>query len=174
MEGVRVPNESVASRAQANRAWELWTDAFTAWQRLLPGMPKLAPDSLEQNIASSVFGGGQFSLLTTTINQQATDSPRLEQAIVSDVASYGKQLGRLIEAVNVLAKHADDSIGAAERKPLTELTTLAEEIETAREKFARDHVDEVLESIKLLGRPDHVDHAALGRIRDLVDELDRA
>jgi len=111
-------------------------------------------------------------LLTTTINQQKTDVPLLEQEIISKVASYGKQLGRLIEAVNVLAKHPDESIPIAERKPLDELVELAAEITTAREEFTRDHVEEILASIKVLGRPDHVDHKALQKIRQLVDELD--
>jgi len=139
---------------------------------MLPGLPKLAPDWLDQSIASSLISGGQFSLLTTTINQQKTDVPLLEQEIISKVASYGKQLGRLIEAVNVLAKHPDESIPIAERKPLDELVELAAEITTAREEFTRDHVEEILASIKVLGRPDHVDHKALQKIRQLVDELD--
>jgi F420-0:gamma-glutamyl ligase-like protein len=139
---------------------------------MLPGLPKLAPDWLDQSIASSLISGGQFSLLTTTINQQKTDVPLLEQEIISKVASYGKQLGRLIEAVNVLAKHPDESIPIAERKPLDELVELAAEITTAREEFTRDHVEEILASIKVLGRPDHVDHEALQKIRQLVDELD--
>ena len=153
-----------------NRVWDAWTDLYRFWQRLLPGIPKLAPDWLDQSIASSLISGGQFSLLTTTVNQQATDVPRLEQEIVTEVASYGKQLGRLIEAVDVLAEYAQ--VKKEDQPALDELIELANEIKSARKKFARDHLDEVLESIKQLGRPDHVDRAALRRIRDLIDELD--
>lgn len=156
----------------AGRVWNSWSAAYKAWQGLLPGLPKLAPNWLDQSIASSLISGGQFSLLSTSINQQATDDPRLEQEIVSEVASYGKQLGRLIEAVAVLAKHAEDSVRTEDKGALTELSKLAEEIKTAREKFAHDHLEEVLDSIKLLGRPDHVDHEALHRIKRLVDDLD--
>ena len=44
---------------------------------------------------SSVMSGGQVALFATTVNQQATArNPELEQQIVTQVASYGKQLGR--------------------------------------------------------------------------------
>lgn len=66
--------------------------------------PSLAPYWLSQRILSLLISGGHFALLSTTVNQQATSEPELEERIVGNVASYGKQLGRLVEAVDVLVK----------------------------------------------------------------------
>ena len=44
--------------------------------------------------------GGQFGLIN--INTMASGDPVLENQIVQNVASYGKQLGRMMEALNVV------------------------------------------------------------------------
>ena len=44
--------------------------------------------------------GGQFGLIN--INTMASGDPILENQIVQNVASYGKQLGRMMEALNVV------------------------------------------------------------------------
>jgi len=136
--------------------------------------PSLAPYWLSQRILSSLISGGNFALLSTTVNQQATSEPDLEERIVGNVASYGKQLGRLVEAGDVLVEQSNGTPNTDKgRRALTEFSNLAGEIATAREQFARDRLDKILNSVAQLGRPGHVDHTALGVIRDLVDHLDR-
>ncbi|HEY5879054.1 MAG TPA: hypothetical protein VIU11_09090 [Nakamurella sp.] len=148
-----------------------WSDAVQGWRQFFPS---LAPYWLNQRILSSWISGGHFSLLATTVNQQATGAPEMEEQIVTRVASYGKQLGRLVEAVDVLAKHVNgDPIDADGRLALEEFKKLACEISTARERFAADRLDGILRSIIQLGRPGKVDHQSLRTIRDLVDNLDR-
>ena len=147
-----------------------------AWSRLLGQMseftvPAFAPNRLYQNILSSMISGGNFSFLSTTVNQQKTDAPELEEEIVTRVASYGKQLGRLIEAVDVLAQRAKVDMRGDDRKKLNELNDLAEKISDARKRFARDNLDQILSYIGTLGRVGHVDHAALDEIKHLVDRL---
>lgn len=137
--------------------------------------PSLAPYWLTQRILSSLISGGQFSLLSTTVNQQATSEPDLEERIVGNVASYGKQLGRLVEAVQVLVKQAkNEEITEDDRLAIQEFTVLAEEISEVRDRFTEDRLDKVLRSVGRLGRPGHVDHAALRAVRELVDRLDRS
>src|SRR3954467_4467232 len=47
--------------------------------------------------------GGQFGLVNINLGKSA--DPALEQKILDDVGSYGRQLGRLGEALEVLLDH---------------------------------------------------------------------
>jgi mevalonate kinase len=120
-----------------------------------------------------MISGGNFSFLSTTVNQQKTGAPELEEEIVTRVASYGKQLGRLMEAVDVLAQRAKIDFKGDDRKKLEELTDLADKISVARERFVQDNLDQILSSIGKFGRVGRVDHAALGEIKHLADRLDK-
>lgn len=57
-----------------------------------------------------------YQFAPITINQMKTENPALEKRIVNEVASYGKQLGKLVEAVQVLARNLDTSkLGSDEK-----------------------------------------------------------
>jgi hypothetical protein len=56
--------------------------------------------------------GGQFGLIN--INLGRSSSPDIEREVLDDVASYGKQLGRLSDALMVLIAHFHPA------RPLTE------------------------------------------------------
>jgi hypothetical protein len=78
---------------------------------------------LDQETLSSLISGGHFSFLTT-VNQQASHAPELEEQIVTKVASYGQQLGRPIQPVDELARHSKDpAIKGDDRRALDELTS---------------------------------------------------
>jgi hypothetical protein len=55
------------------------------------------------NPFTSFMTGGQFGLINVDIGQ-STD-PQVEQDVLTDVASYGKQLGRIGDALVVLLSH---------------------------------------------------------------------
>jgi hypothetical protein len=55
------------------------------------------------NPFTSFMTGGQFGLINIDIGQ-STD-PQVEQDVLTDVASYGKQLGRIGDALAVLLSH---------------------------------------------------------------------
>ena len=58
--------------------------------------------------------GGQFSLISVNLGMSA--NPQLEQRILDDVGSYGRQLGRIGEALEVLLDHVKlDRLDAKER-----------------------------------------------------------
>jgi hypothetical protein len=63
------------------------------------------------------------------INNTRTDNPELERRIVEDVASYGRQLGRIIEALQVVVAHLPaEELTPAERDAVRSFTQLAEGI----------------------------------------------
>jgi hypothetical protein len=51
---------------------------------------------------NSRMGQGQVGLFNTVINEQQTGNAEQERNIVTGVASYGKQLGRINDALSVL------------------------------------------------------------------------
>lgn len=66
-----------------------------------------APEKLWQNINPWTFNqnGAQFGLVNINLGQ--TPHPEIERAILDEVGSYGRQLGRISDALEVLLKHVD-------------------------------------------------------------------
>jgi hypothetical protein len=76
----------------------------------------IAPEKLWQAINPWTFyqQGAQFGLVNIDLGQ--TSNPEMEQAILDKVGSYGRQLGHLGEAVEVLLNHVNlENMTAAER-----------------------------------------------------------
>ncbi len=63
------------------------------------------------NPFTAFMTGGQFGLININLGQSS--KPAVEADVLSDVASYGKQLGRVEDALIVLLAHFHP------RKPLT-------------------------------------------------------
>ncbi|WP_413988846.1 hypothetical protein ACMDCR_22950 [Labrys okinawensis] len=65
----------------------------------------IAPDKLWQAINPWTFyqNGGQFGLVNIDLGQ--TPRPDIEQSILDEVGSYGRQLGRIGDALEVLIRH---------------------------------------------------------------------
>lgn len=80
------------------------------------------------NPFTSFMTGGQFGLVN--INMGQSSAPKVEEEVLSDVASYGKQLGRIGDALIVLLAHFHP------HKPLT-----------AEETAAIDAVKDMLEKV---------------------------
>jgi hypothetical protein len=71
-------------------------------------MPKafqLAPDKLWQAINPLTFyqQGAQFGFINIDLGN--TQHPDVEQTILDEVGSYGRQLGRIGDALEVILKH---------------------------------------------------------------------
>ena len=68
--------------------------------------PRLVPNILRQDINPwKLFQGAQFGLFNIELGQ--TPHPEVEQAIIDEVGSYGRQLGRMGDVLEVLVKHVD-------------------------------------------------------------------
>ena len=76
---------------------------------------------------------GQVGLFNTVINEQRTGDAEREREIVTSVASYGKQLGRINDALNVLmslvvSQRDPSKLQPDERQALQNFSTLFREI----------------------------------------------
>jgi hypothetical protein len=75
---------------------------------------------------TSLFSGN--SLLT--VNMGNSSNPPVEAQVLSDVASYGKQLGRIGDVLQVLLAHfhPDRTLTEPEEKAIRDLRRMLEEI----------------------------------------------
>lgn len=72
----------------------------------------LAGDVIQSLLPWNFLNGAQFGLINISLGKSA--DPDLEHRILDEVGSYGRQLGRIGEALAVLVAHFDP------KRPLTE------------------------------------------------------
>lgn len=91
---------------------------------------------IHQTIAQSLGLTSQLGLIN--INQMATKEPALEKAIIDKVGSYGLQLGRVIDAVELLLDRIDvaySDLKPDQKKVFDEFKTLATNVKAAKKGY---------------------------------------
>ncbi|TCT06711.1 hypothetical protein [Aquabacter spiritensis] len=92
-----------------------------------------APENLYQPINPWEFFGSQFGFFNVIIGD--TPRPDLEKTILKDVGSYGRQIGRIGEALQVIMRHMDHSkLTEPERRALVMLEAQLLEIENIKSR----------------------------------------
>jgi hypothetical protein len=78
--------------------------------------------------------GSQVGLVNIELGQSS--NPAVEEEVLSDVASYGKQLGRIEDALLVLLAHfhPERELTADEQKALDDLKAIATEVAAVKTK----------------------------------------
>lgn len=81
--------------------------------------------------------GNQFSFIS--VNLGRSSAPEVEQDVLNEVGSYGKQLGRIGDALAVVIAHFDPKppLSPAEQKTLDALTSMLDEIADIKEQHKR-------------------------------------
>ena len=102
------------------------------------------------------------------INTSQSGNPELERHIVTEVAGYGRQLGRILDALDVLVRHGPPArLSSAERRALDQLQALHAEIAATKARYGGARVERLVEEIHAL-RQDG-DDEAIQRLRDALD-----
>ena len=80
--------------------------------------------------------GGQLGFIN--VNLGTSSNPPVEQQVLSDVASYGKQLGRIEDVLAVLLAHfrPDCTLTDAEDKAIRDLKRMLEDIADVKSRHA--------------------------------------
>lgn len=104
------------------------------------------------------------------ISVNSHDAP-IENHVLSRVGSYGKQLGVLLDAVEVLAARLpEDELTPGERAAVAAVTELRDDVEAAKADFrgerprrglSRANVEDLLAQLAELERTDETAHDAL-------------
>lgn len=81
--------------------------------------------------------GSQVGLFN--VNFGTSSNPAVEEQVLSDVASYGKQLGRIGDALSVLLKHfhPQEALSTHEKKALNDLKRMLEEIDNVKNRHPK-------------------------------------
>jgi hypothetical protein len=77
--------------------------------------------------------GGQFGLVNITVG--STANPEAEKRILEGVGTYGRQLGRIGDALRVLVDHMDKrSLKEDQKKALTAFLYQVEQVDEIKKK----------------------------------------
>jgi hypothetical protein len=77
--------------------------------------------------------GGQFGLVNINLGRSA--DPALEEEILNEVGSYGRQLGRIGDALSVLVKHIrPDDLSDDDKKKIWALESQLADIERVKSR----------------------------------------
>lgn len=150
----------MASRTTRVQVGQTPLTPWQAWLSMLGIRLPLSGD-VSENIAPTI---GLFN-----IGETRSGDPMLERRIVSEVASYGRQLGWLVDAVGVLASSQDrHDLHEADIRALDQIQDLAQKIAAAKEQDAADHADHIVGQVQALSEDPETNAEALRRIRDAL------
>ena len=101
---------------------------------------RLAPYRLTQPILpdwfSGAWSGAQFGLINISLGQSA--APEVERTVLDEVGSYGRQLGRLGEALReVIAALEAERPGFNDRRPVRALLAQLDAIDRIKQRHGR-------------------------------------
>ncbi len=104
------------------------------------------------------------------INMTESSDPGMERQIVENVAGYGKQLGRVIEALDALFAHtATSGWSAVQKKALSDFLELANDIAAVKGDYiapTAENVDRFIDGIRHLKETDEKQYGeVLERLR---------
>jgi hypothetical protein len=134
-----------------NTAMQTWADAaLTPWRLALQATQAfaLAPHSLTQPINPGWTFGNVIQ-----VTEQNSTAPDTEQQIVSR-HSYGRQIGRLMDAVALLLEHADATTQADARAE--DFSALQRDVQAIKREQAAARLQRLRDELVALRR-DHPD-----------------
>jgi hypothetical protein len=97
-------------------------------------LPRSGDVTQSINRFTAFMTGGQFGLVNINLGQSS--EPKVEEEVLSDVATYGKQLGRIGGALMVLLAHFRPRT-PDETKAIAALNEMLEKIADVKEKHKR-------------------------------------
>jgi len=140
-------------------------DAFTrSWTSMA-----LAPQKLWQSINSG------WSFGNVTINESNSSAPQTEQAILAQ-ESYGRQIGKLLDAVDILVQQQPNW---KQTKAFAEVNTLKTKIDAVKQEQAVKRIEQLRGDLGLLRfSTDPADKAQyddlIAALRKLLDDMPAA
>jgi hypothetical protein len=155
-----------ANGAPAPRDWvELWRD----WWRAAGVRGPLSGD-VDQVFDAALIRtvGDQLGFLN--INTTRAGDPELERRITEEVASYGRQLGDVLDALDVLIRaDGHGGLSAPDRAALRKVTALRADIERLKLRASTERVDRLVADIEAVRRDAVAESDAVARLRRALD-----
>lgn len=143
---------------------DLPLDPWQAWLSLF-GLRAPLSGNVTQDITPSI--GGQLGFVN--INATRSGDPELEQQIITEVASYGRQLGWLVDAVDVLVRHqARVDLSEADICALDQLHELAKQVAAVKKQAVVDRIDRIVADVQALSEDPEANAEAIQRLREAL------
>jgi hypothetical protein len=158
-----------ASNASAGPETGQLPELWRLWSQFFPGLPGPRFGVTRDN-AQDILDGAQIGLINLTTG--VSRDPALEHRIVTEVAGYGRQLGRIMEALDVLARRTllEGDLADQDRVALTDLRELAGEITAARRANVEERRDKIVADVAMLCGHPAQNAEVLARLRQVLDE----
>ena len=121
---------------------------------------------IHQSLASWVGMTPQFGLVN--INQMATEKPELEREIVEKVGSYGMQLGRVIETLELVMERSgisDADLESHDAKVREDFQKLARNVKAAKKGYTPVTDESVTRFLKGIEHLEENDPSAYEKLR---------
>jgi hypothetical protein len=145
-------------------------DLWSAWLRAWGIRAPLSGD-VTQDIETSLIRRLSEQLGFINVSLSSAGDPQLERRIVEDVASYGRQLSRVLDVLHVLIRHAlPDDLSPDDRHAVEELEALQTDIEAVKTRETVGRVERLVEDIERLKRDPGAERDALRRLRQALGD----
>jgi hypothetical protein len=142
--------------------WQTWLRAF--------GLRGPLSGDVNQAIDASLLHAMGDQLGFININGTRAGDVQLEQRITEQVASYGRQLGWLVDALEVLIRtDRPADLTPDDAAALDQVRNLRAEVARAKEEVARDRIDRLVADIEALRRDPERNRDELQRLRRAVE-----
>jgi hypothetical protein len=140
--------------------WEAWTRSL----ELHAPLSGAVNQAIEASLARSL---GQLGLINITTTRAG--DPDLERRIVEQVASYGRQLGWVLEAVDALVRaQRGETLDVDDERALDQLGRLRAEVDELKRRAAAERVDQLVAHIRLLRSAPEANAEALASLREAL------
>jgi len=126
---------AIEDDASKPQPWPLWGWPSWMMNALGSSVSALAPQSLSQPI----LPGWSFGNLIT-VTETNSNSPEMERDIVAQ-ESYGRQLGRVIDALEVLVHERPES--AAKHPALDDFLSLSQKINEIKSRSSASRIERI-------------------------------
>jgi len=143
-----------------NAGWPIWSP----WQVLMEMMSGRSGASASGNLDQPILPGWTFGSVIN-VTERNSSAPDTERDIVA-AHSYGRQLGRVIEALTALI--AERPEGAPSNEAFDKLIELQGKIKTIKSEAAASRIERIKSDLALLKaeKPEEYEQfiAALGKV----------
>jgi len=131
----------------------------TTWAWPPPGM--FALDTIgSYNPVTSWLSGAMSQIGFININNMSSGDSDLEKSIIREVGSYGRQLGRITEALQAVFSHLDyTNWGSDEQQAVKDFTRMAHDIQAHKRKHqpeTKEAIDQLIIALRGLKEQDQV------------------
>jgi hypothetical protein len=140
----------------------LWREWWRGWTTTAAPLSGNVTQSIDAAVLRTV--GDQVGFIN--INNGGAGDPDLERRIIEQAASYGRQLGRILDVLDVLLRHVPlDSLPADDVKAVEQFTALRSDIEAIKRRAAADRIEELVAEVRALRADPEANREALDRVR---------